>query len=242
MPLEETRLPAIRHTCLVAAILLLVTTVAARADSRPSLSAEDMDRRLAFISQRLNAGRTPARLWQYGWSGFFAANAAVQGYLALRASNADNQAAYGVRAVKAGAGLAQMLLRPLPAVRGDDPIQALPDGTLAFKAARLQAAEDLLRQNAARAAERTSWPRHMAAVAVNLVGGGTIAALGDVQDAVFTNMTGIAISEAHIWSQPGHAIDDLEAYERQFPALATADPPDWEINPIPGGLSIAIHF
>lgn len=220
----------------------MAPAVPAAADTQTPLSEAEMDRRLAFISQRLNEGRPGAQWWQYGWSGFFGANTALQGYLALRANNADKQSAYTVDAVKSGAALTLMLLRPLPAVKGDAPIQAMPAGTRAEKAARLQAAENLLRKNAARAEERTSLPRHMAALAVNFVGGTAIAAFGDFREAVISNMTGIALSQAHIWSQPARAIDDLEAYEERFPGTSPSAGPSWHIQPIPGGLSLVFRF
>jgi hypothetical protein len=63
----------------------------AATDAQKTLSAEDMDRRLAFIEERLNTGRSIARLWQYGWSGFFAGSIARHGYLARRSDNPDHQ-------------------------------------------------------------------------------------------------------------------------------------------------------
>jgi hypothetical protein len=227
---------------IIGLIVMMGLALPAAADSQKPLSAEDMDRRLAFIEERLNAGRSSARLWQHGWSGFFAANTALHGYLAIRSDNADNEAAYTVGALKSAAGLAMMLLRPLPAVKGADPLQAMPAGTPEQKAARLQAAEKLLRANADRAEERTSWVRSLAAIAVHLVGSTAIAAIGDVRDAVESNMTGIAISAAHIWSQPYRAIDDLKAYETRFPVAPSSASPSWQLNAIPGGLCVTIRF
>ncbi len=137
-----------------------------------------MDRRLAFITERLNAGRTGARVWQYGWSGFFAATTAFQLHMTNRSNNEDNEARYTVGAIKSAAGLAMMLLRPLPAVKGAKPIDAMPADTPSQKTARLQAAEELLRQNARRAKERKSWARHLGAIIFNLVGSTAIAAIG----------------------------------------------------------------
>jgi hypothetical protein len=118
----------------------------------------------------------------------------------------------------------------------------MPSGTPEEKAARLAAAEDLLATNARRARERKSWKRHMGAVAVHFIGSGTIAAFGDLQDAAISNVTGIAVSQIHIWSQPYRAIDDLSAYERTFPDPPPPERLSWELTPIRGGLGVTIHF
>ena len=229
-------------TRLLIIAVLLFTPGASLAGQTASLSEEEIEQRLAFIEQRLNAGQPGARRWQYGWSGLFAANAAYQGFMAIKSNNGDNQVSHAVDAVKSAGALALMLLRPLPAIDGAAPLEAMPAETLEQKNARLQAAEALLQNNAQRARERTSWSRHMLSIGVHLVGSSAILALGDVQDAVKSNITGIAISQAHIWSQPWRAIDDLTAYEQQFPTTPTAASRTWELSSIPGGLGITIHF
>ena len=226
----------------VIVFLFTVSALPAAADQKPRLSDEEIEQRLYFIERRLNEGRSGARGWQYGWSGFFAASTALQGYLAIKSNNVDNEANYTVGTVKSAAALVLMLLRPLPAVTGAKPLEAMPSGTPEEKAARLDAAEDLLAKNARRARERKSWKRHMGAVAVHCIGSGTIAAVGDLQDAAISNVTGIAVSQIHIWSQPYRAIDDLSAYERTFPDPPPPERLSWGLTPIRGGLSVTIHF
>ena len=225
-------------------IVLFLVTIAfpAAADQKPQLSEEEMEQRLAFITERLNAGQTNARAWQYGWSGFFAASTGFQLYLVHRSNDSDNETQYTVGAIKSAAGLAMMLLRPLPAVKGAQPVEDMPAVTPSQKADRLQTAEDLLRLNARRAHERKSWLRHLASIAVHLVGSTAIAALGDIKDALVSNATGIAISQLHIWSQPYRAIDDLADYERAFPAAVSNEEVRWHLTQIPGGLGISIQF
>lgn len=227
---------------LLMGLMAIMLSLPAGADQKTPLSEEEMEQRLAFITQRLNAGRTGARTWQYGWGGFFATTAAAQGYLAIQSNDSDNRANYTVGALKSTAGLAMLLLRPLPAIKGAEPIASMPAGTPQQKAARLQSAENLLRTNARRAEERTSWPRHLIAIAFNLFSGTAIAALGDVKDAAVSNLTGITISQAHIWSQPSRAIEDLDDYEREFPAAPANEEVSWQLTSIPGGLGITMRF
>lgn len=229
-------------TRLLIIIVLLITPRASLSGQTASLSEEEIDQRLAFIEQRLNAGKPSARRWQYGWSGVFAANAAFRGYMAIKSNNGDNQVSHTVDALKAAGALALLLFRPLPAIDGAEPLEAMPAKTREQKIVRLQAGESLLETNAQRARERTSWSRHLLAIGVNLVGSTAILALGDAKDAVKSNITGIAISQAQIWSQPWRAIDDLKDYEEQFPTTPTAASRSWELSSIPGGLGITIHF
>lgn len=227
---------------LIIIMFLVPLALPAAADQKPQLSEEEMERRLAFITERLNAGQTSARAWQYGWSGFFAASTALNLYAAHRSNSSDNETQYTVGAIKSAAGLAMMLLRPLPAVKGAKPVDVLPAGSPSQKVARLQTAEDLLRQNAHRAEERKSWARHLGAIAIHFIGSTAIAALGDFKDAAISNATGIAVSQFHIWSQPYRAIDDLAAYEREFPAAPSGETVSWHLTHIPGGIGIAIRY
>lgn len=227
---------------LVVVTILLMCAFSAKADQKPLLSEEDMERRLAFIEGRLNEGRNSARYWQYGWSGFFAASAAVQGYAAIDTDDGDDEVNYAVGAIKSAGGLTLMLLRPLPAVKGAAPLQDMPTNTPDQKAARLKAAGGLLNTNARRAQERKSWIRHLTGIAVNLVGSAVIAAVGDTDDAVISGLTGIAINQANIWSQPSRAIDDRADYEREFPKASAANEVDWQLTPIAGGLGVTIRF
>jgi hypothetical protein len=227
---------------LVVFIILLMWAFPIQAEPKSHLSEEDMAQRLRFIEERLNEGRQPARYWQYGWSGFFAASAAVQSYAALDTDDGDDEVNYAVGAVKSAAGLTLMLLRPLPAVKGAAPPQAMPANTPYRKATRFKAAEDLLHTNARRARERKSWIRHLTGIAVNLVGSAVIASFGDMDDAVISGLTGIAINQANIWTQPSRAIDDLADYGRAFPAGSTTNEAAWHLTPISGGLGVTIRF
>ena len=227
---------------LVVVTLFLVCAFPAAGGQQTPLSEEEMERRLAFISERLNEGRTTARYWQYGWSSFYAASAAVQGVKAIEPNDGDDDVYYTVGAVKSAAALALMLLKPLPAVEGATYLHDMPTATPEQKEARFKAAEDRLHNNARRAEARTSWTRHLTVVAVNLIGSAVIAVFGDGEDAVVSGLTGIALGEANIWSQPSRAIDDLADYEKEFPAPQAANDMDWELTPIDKGLCVTFRF
>ena len=241
MPLEDAAMRTMFKN-LGVLLFFLMFAVPIQAEQKPLLSDEDMERRLAFIEERLNEGRNSARYWQYGWSGFFAASAAAQGYAAIDTDDGDDEVNYAVGAIKSAAGLTLMLLRPLPAVKGAAPLQEMPANTPLQKETRLKAGRELLHKNARRAQERKSWIRHLTGIAVNLVGSVVIASIGDTDDAVISGLTGIAINQANIWSQPSRAIDDLNDYQREFPAGSTTNEAAWQLTPISGGLGVTIRF
>ncbi len=145
-------------------------------------------------------------------------------------------------AAKSAAGLTLILLRPLPAVKGAAPLQDMPANTPYNKEVRLKAAEDLLHTNARRARERKSWKRHLMGIGVNLIGSAVVAAVGDTDDAVVSGLTGIAINQANIWSQPWRANDDLADYKKEFPAALETNEAAWRLAPINGGIGITISF
>ena len=57
-----------------------------------------------------------------------------------------------------------------------------------------------------------------------------------------SGLTGIAINQANIWSQPWRAIDDLADYEREFPAVPETNEAAWRLTPMKGGIGITIPF
>ncbi len=78
--------------------------------------------------------------------------------------------------------------------------------------------------------------------AVNLVGGAAIWAFGDSSDALILTVSGIAISELAIYSQPGRAIQELEDYEKKFSGHHAQKRFNWQVIPARDGAGISINF
>jgi hypothetical protein len=212
---------------------------------RPELSAlddEEITQRLRFIEQRLDEGRRHANYWQMGWSGFYAISGAVQGTSAIRTDDGDNRANYIVGTTKSALALTTQLLRPLNARHGADEIRAMPGESRADRLRQLERAENLLRQNAERAEERTMWKTHLTSLAVNLAGGAAIWAFGDGKDALISIASGIAFSELAIYTQPGRAITDLEDYENKFSGDPSQKRFSWHLFPTKQGAGVGIKF
>ena len=229
----------------VCSLVIIFPTTMWAAEVSPELSAlgdEEISQRLRFIEQRLDEGRRHASYWQHGWSGFYAISGATQGVSAIRTDDGDNRANYIVGATKSALALTTQLLQPLTARHGADEIRAMPEVSRADRLNQLERGEDLLRQNAERAGERTMWKTHLTSLAVNLAGGAAIWAFGDGKDALISVASGIVFSELSIWTQPGRAITDLEEYENKFSGYHSQEKISWHLIPSKQGAGVGINF
>jgi hypothetical protein len=234
----------------LAAALLLGTLAAARpviAAEPPALSvplaqlaspAADVEARSRFLEDRLADGRTAAQAWQWGWTGLYTFSTLGNGVAAATTDDGDDRVYAVVETVKSGVAAALMLLDPLPARLGAEPMRAVPAGD---RLQRLAVGERQLVVNAERAATRYGPARHLATVASGLLGGAVIWALGDGSDAVRSTLVGIAVGEAQIWSQPWRATGDLRDYRAGFPAAAGTGV-GWELRPMATGVQLALRF
>jgi hypothetical protein len=107
-----------------------------------------------------------------------------------------------------------VLLRPIPGRQGADPIRAPADASHEDKLARLAEGEHILVDAARRADERSSWTNHLGNLVFNLLGGGILLALHEDRYAAVAALSGTAVGEAYIWSEPSRAPGDLADYQR----------------------------
>ena len=90
-----------------------------------SLSDSELDARLRFLEERIDAGETYTKGWQYGWTGGYALGAGVGTGLAIKTDRAKNRANHIVTASKAALGTTRMLLQPHPGRHGADAMRAV---------------------------------------------------------------------------------------------------------------------
>ena len=210
--------------------------------SLEGLAPAEVDARLGFLEQRLDAGQNTARAWQYGWTGVFAAGAVLGAAQTITADNGDDRVYQIVGTVKSAGALAEMLTSPLPARLGAEPMRAVPAATPRGRQLRLAVGERQLIENAAQAESRFSLRRHLEGVTTNLIGGAVIWALGSSRDAVFSTLSGIAVGEAQIWSQPWRATSDLDDYREAFPTTIASRGLQWELRPTLNGVQLAFRY
>ena len=191
---------------------LLSAVIALPAQAEPALTDSVIDQRLSFIVERLEARKTHGQIWHWSWMTINAGSAIGLGIAAGLADHEDDAVNNGVQAGVAAIGVADLLFRPLEARYGAEPIRALPQGTKAEKLAKLKAAEEQLKRNAARAEERTSFSMHAANVALNAAAGLIIGLAGNPSDGAIAFATGTAGGVVNILTQPAAPAQDWEDY------------------------------
>lgn len=210
------------------------------------LTDAEVTRRLGFVTERLDAGRRHASLWQYGWLLVNAGGMTAATVQAAGASGDDRVFAI-IGASKGALGTAYVLAQPMPGRSGADPIRALPGETLEDRAAQLVAAEALLYEAAARSAQRTAWPMHLGNIALNLVGGVVLLARDNAGLAALSFGVDAAVGEVQILSQPWQPRTHWQEYQRTLAGNADGVVPPqhrgaWRLAPAPGGLALAFDF
>ena len=158
------------------------------------------------------------------------------------ADDGDERVYNIVGAVKSAGATAQMVLDPLPARLGAEPMRAVPDGTREGRLQRLAVGERQLVVNSERADTRYSWRRHLEGVTTNLIGGAVIWGFGDSGDALISVLSGLAFGEAQIWTQPWRANGDLADYRTAFPTTMASRGIEWQLRPTLNGAELAFRW
>ena len=206
-----------------------------------SLSDAEVDTRIRFLEERLDAGRRNAQIWQYGFSYGYGLGAVIGTVRASTTHSADTRVNSIVTAAKATFGTARLLLAPHPARHGADAMRALPGATREDRLRRLAAGEELLQRIVRRADSRWSWKRHAANLAVNAAGAAVVWPLGDRDDALIGAAVGIVVGEIMTFTMPWRSIDDAEAYRQRF-GLARKAGLRFSLAPLPTGLALRVDF
>jgi hypothetical protein len=210
-----------------------------------ALPDEVIDKRLRFLEERLGARRLHGQIWYWGWMAVNGGGAVATGIMAGLSNDRDDVVTNAVSAGLATIGVADLLLRPLNARLGAEPIEGLPEATRTERIDKLRAAEALLHGNAERAEERTSWVVHAANLGINAAGGVIIGVLGNTKDAAISAAANFAGGIAYILTQPGGPARDWRDYQA-LAAERTATAPTLAVslapNPRGAGLRMTLAW
>jgi hypothetical protein len=207
-----------------------------------AVSDREVQERIRFIEERLNSHRLHGQIWYWGWMTIFAGSTVANGIGAATTDHGPQRANGISQAVLSVGGIGDLLVRPLDARFGADPIRALPEATAEERAQKLERAEALLRANAERAATRTSWLHHLANAAANGVAGLIVWAAGDGKAGAISALTGTLGGEAQIWTEPWGPVQGLEDYERFRAGHPAAAAGGWQVVPALGGVTVRLSF
>jgi hypothetical protein len=180
-----------------------------------ALSGPEIERRIAFIEQRLEERQRATQIWYWSWMAFNGGSMVGLGIVAGLSKHGDDKVSNGVQAGLGAIGVADLLLRQPEARYGTAPIAGLPEDTREEKIIELRAAESRLHSNAEQSEQRRSWVVHLGDAAVNGLAGLAIALAGRTSDGIIAFASGVAFGELQIWTQPSGPIIDWQDYKRQ---------------------------
>jgi hypothetical protein len=176
-----------------------------------TLSDEEIEWRVAFLTERLRDRQCHARAWQLSWLTINAGGMLAAGVQA-GFDEGDDRLFDIIEAVKGGVGTTYMILSPMPAWRGATILLPRPARTRDQKIARLRRAEEFLRESAEPARRRRSWIVHLQNVALNLAGAAILFARDSPDLAALSLGVDTAIGEIQISTRPCSPERDFEEY------------------------------
>ncbi len=237
-----------RAACAAALIFGLVSPSAAGASdagitANPgALSDAELDQRIGWLTETLDATAGYSKFWQYSWASGYSLGIAIGAVQAGLTDDNDTRVNGIVTASKAVIGTTRLLLNSHPGRLGADSMRVIEGNDRAAKLQRLEVGESQLQRVSERAQERQRWQRHAGNVALNAIGGGFIAGFGDWEDALVSTAVGIAVGELMIFTSPKAAATNLDDYERRFAGAPKRD--EWTVTLVPtgAGASIRIDF
>jgi hypothetical protein len=201
-----------------------------------------IDQRIRFIEERLEARKTHAQIWYWGWLVVNAGSTIGLGISAGITNDYDDRINDGVMAGVAALGVADVLLRPLEARLGAAPIRGLPEATREDKIAKLRAAESQLRANARRAEERTSWVMHAANFGLSAASGVAIGLAGNAKDAAISSASNFVGGILYLLTEPAGPKDDWHAYEVMSGRTSAGVEPQLVLTGGPTGAGIGLRY
>ncbi len=254
-------MPQLKRVASIVLLVLAASSVAAFAQDA-TLSDEQVQKRLTFVTNALQEGQPAARRWWYGWIAGYSAGAATMGivaatswktqpdlvWFALIPPEVDNSTAQDML-VGAGTfalGVVGLVIDPFTPATAAKKLRALPETSPLERQAKLQRAEELLRKCAKRERSGRGLTTHLLNAGVNAAAGVVTVAAFDrpATDGLITFAIGEAVSLLNIFTQPMKAVRDLKTYEAGFAAGEPSPRPKaaWSLGFFPGGLSFRLSF
>jgi hypothetical protein len=175
--------------------------------------------RLRYLEPRLEASSRYTQGWWWWWMAVNGGGMVESGVQAGLDHDRGQGALDVTNAVQSAMGVADLVLDPPPLRRGVSKLQAIDVTAPAGCAARLQAAETLMKSSVADAHEkRFGWATHLGNLILNGVGAVIVAKGFGEPGGWSSGAIGFAVGELQLWSYPWQIERTREEYERRFGA------------------------
>lgn len=207
-----------------------------------TLADSVLEQRLRLIERKLDRSRTHGQAWYWSWMSIDVGSMVWLGIEAGLAKHEDDAVNYGVNAGLAAVGIADLLLRPLEARHGADPIAPLAEQTREQKISKLRAAEDLLRRNAERAESRTSVAMHAGNLALNSAAGLIVGLAGRPTDGAITFGAGAVGGIINLLTAPWRPERDWSDYKALVAGRRDTGSSDIIIQPMDDGARLSLRL
>jgi hypothetical protein len=206
------RLPKNVSMAVVAAIMAL-TVVGREVHADDAAASVRPSGELASqIQQELDHEASHERLWWNGWMTAYAGLTVGQGIAAGVSSNYDTRVDQGVGAATSFLGVIGLLISRLPEIQSAaEALRAMPADNEEANRARDAAAIHLRAQAASAECEERSWVVHALNFAVTGASSLILWKGFGLGTESAENLSGIAVGELQIWTQPAALIGDARA-------------------------------
>ena len=224
--------------------LVLAASLTASDVPTPSVLDRSDDVKLLFLSERLHAGHTAAKVWYWSWTAIYAAGTVGQMLGFMLSTDFETQVNFAVGAATTALALLLQLIPGFPPESAPRELDGMPDATPEQRRLKLKRAEELMEESADAELFGRSWVLHVASAAVSIAGGLILwLGYGWFVDGLLNAVGGIAVTELQIWTQPMRATRDWDEYRARFLApQAHTTRPSIRILPMVGGLAVAGSF
>ena len=175
----------------------------------------EVTRRIAFLEARLGRDERAGRTWWTVWFVTYATLAVGQGAIAIATTDPGLRADMAVGAAFSPIGNLGLALFPIGFKSPVSRLTRYPERTQAERRYKLSLLEHRLDETAREEALGRSWLSHVAGAAVSLASGLVLAIGYDrVESGAVNVVSGIAVAELQIWTQPVIARDAAREYGR----------------------------
>jgi hypothetical protein len=207
----------------------------------------EVSRRLAFIEARLARATPSACFWWSAWYYGYMVVTVGQASVALGTTNSGLRIDSSVGAAFASLGVLGLGVFDFPPRHAAATLGALPADTPVERRRKLARAERLLSAGARAEVVGRSWVAHVAGGGVTLTSSLVLAlAYKRIVSSIVTLVSGVAITEAQIFTRPTAAITDWRAYQQGAWSGSTpvtgSRGTTWSVVAHPGGLGLAAAF